>query len=555
MREPSRSVPESEARTSEQGRPPRGARARVHDFALVVWSKLRAAPCDAVVALGIAVFAGALRLYRIDGKSLWVDEIQQAVAAHLPLPGLFEQVKGNVASTPLDFLGERLVTGVFGNGTAATRLWAFGVGCLAVVVVYFVAKQLFKSRQAGFLAAVCLATSPFAIYYSQEARFYSLAILVTAVNVLAFNRAWERGGRGNWLAYAGASALVLYSSYFPAAVLLPTEGVFVFTACTYRWLSGGRQREALRQAVIQTGSCAGAMLLALALFSPWLVYATLPALGQTHGATQLPALDGKQVLGILVELFGTALYTAGLAASLLTGCIVAAAVVGSTAALKSRRGVAVVLIITIVAAIPFAWAADTRAQYWWATKQIAFVVPLVCVLAGGGLWTIVRAIERAAGPALHSGLARNALVLVLAVGWLMLSWSPIARIYLTPAEGGIPKDDWRGVTQLISTTACPDAAFLVNIPGHPYHDFGIGYYDPQLLPRTQFLILPTGNLSNIATGSFGPHDWLVVFTYGLGAGSLDQMSSALTASGWMEHDFISIRAYQHGASCSSRPSP
>jgi hypothetical protein len=231
----------------------------------------------------------------------------------------------------------------------------------------------------------------------------------------------------------------------------------------------------------------------------------------------------------------------------------AAAAVGAVAALKSRSGVALVLVIAIVAAIPFAWLADTREQYWWATKQIAFVVPLVCILAGGGLWTLARVIERAAGPALQSMLARNALVLVLAVGWSILSWSPVTRIYLTPAEGGIPKDDWRGVAQLISTTACPDAAFLVNISSGL--DFGIGYYDPQLLPRTQFLTLPTGNLSDIATGSFGPHDWLVVFTYGLGAGSLDQLSSAMTASGWTEHDFTAIRAYQNGASCSSRPSP
>jgi hypothetical protein len=505
--------------------------------------------------LGIAVFAGALRLYQIDGQSLWRDEIEEAVTAHLPFSALFELVKGEAAATPLDFLGVRLVTGVFGNGTTATRLWAFGVGCLAVVVVYFVAKQLFKSRRAGFLAAFCLATSPFAIYYSQEARFYSLAILVTAVNVLAFNRAWERGGYGNWLAYAGASALVLYSSYFPAAVLLPTEGVFVFTACTYRWLSGGRQREALRQAVIQTGSCAGAMLLALALFSPWLVYATLSTLGQTHGATQLPALDGKQVLGILVELFGTALYSSGLAASLLTGCILAAAAVGAVAALKSRSGVALVLVIAIVAAIPFAWLADTREQYWWATKQIAFVVPLVCILAGGGLWTLARVIERAAGPALQSMLARNALVLVLAVGWSILSWSPITRIYegVVPNVGVIPKDDWRGVTQLISTTACPDANFFFNIGDNS--QFGIGYYDPQLLPRTQFLTSPTGNLSDITTSYFGPHDWLVLLVYLPGIDSFDQLSSAMTASGWTEHDFTAIRAYQNGASCSSRPSP
>jgi len=146
-------------------------------------------------------------------------------------------------------------------------------------------------------------------------------------------------------------------------------------------------------------------------------------------------------------------------------------------------------------------------------------------------------------------------VLVLAVGWLIMSWAPIVRVYESgiPNMGGMAKDDWRGVTQLISTTACPDAGFYVNIPDH--YQFGIGYYNPKLLPRTQFLTSPTGNLSDLMVGSFGPHDWLVVLVYGPGVGSLDQLSSTMTASGWTEHDFTAIRAYQHGVSCGTRPSP
>ena len=144
---------------------------------------------------------------------------------------------------------------------------------------------------------------------------------------------------------------------------------------------------------------------------------------------------------------------------------------------------------------------------------------------------------------------------MLAVGWSILSWSPITRIYegVVPNVGVIPKDDWRGVTQLISTTACPDANFFFNIGDNS--QFGIGYYDPQLLPRTQFLTSPTGNLSDITTSYFGPHDWLVLLVYLPGIDSFDQLSSAMTASGWTEHDFTAIRAYQNGASCSSRPSP
>lgn len=119
-------------------------------------------------------------------------------------------------------------------------------------------------------------------------------------------------------------------------------------------------------------------------------------------------------------------------------------------------------------------------------------------------------------------------------GWLLLSSSPINCVW----AGQIYNDVRRSVTQLRATTSCPDAEFYVNVGG-PYQ-FGIGYYDPRLLPRTRLPITSAGDLLDLPIGSFWSDDWLVVLTYAPSVGQLDERASALVAGGWTEPDFVAI---------------
>ncbi len=524
-----------------RGRRLAGTKPYLQRARLVATDWVRSKPVDMRIAAVLVLLAAIFRVHGISAQSLWLDEIGEATTARLPLDALFASVKGDAAATPLDYLGVRVVTGVLGTGTTATRLWALAVGCLAVAAVYFTALRLFKSRRAAVLSAIVLITSPFAIYFSQEARFYSLTMLVSALSILAFLRAWEMGGVAAWLAFAGAGALVLYTHYFAAAVLFSTQAAFTIVASIITWLRSGRSRTALRSGARRISACAMAMIIAFALFGPWLLYATLPELGRIYQVPLPPPLDATQVITFLTEIFGGLVPSE---ASWLTGAVMVAASAGALRAIVNRRGEVAILLAATVVAIPVAWLADTHAHYFWTSRQVAFMVPLVCILAGGGLWSFGQLVLAVSKKARGSSMAQGGLVVILGVAWLLVSWSPIQRVY----AGDIAKDDWRGVTRLVATTACADARFFVNIPDH--YQFGIGYYDSSLIPRSQFLPpRPQGLADYVAGLPFGPHDWLIVLTYAPGTGSIDAMSSRMAAAGWTEHVFVSIRAFERGSSC------
>jgi uncharacterized membrane protein len=495
---------------------------------------------DLLLGASLVLAAAIFRLVAIGNQSLWLDEIGEATTSRLPWDALLSSIRDDAAATPLDYLGVRLVTGLFGSDTVATRLWAVAVGSLAAAAVYFAARRLFGSRAAGVLSGIVLIASPFAIYYGQEARFYSLTMLVSALSVLAFLRAWENGGVKAWLAFAGISAILLYTHYFAAGVLLASQAGFVLLASLGEWLDSGRARIALDRGFRRGLACAASMVIAVVIFVPWFLFATLPQIGRTYGVLP-PPLDLKQIGVFLGEVSGGLVPgTAGILAVAVT----VAVCTGVVLAISARRFVVGMLVGAIALSIPVAWLADVRAQYYWTSRQIAFVVPLLCILAGGGLWALVRLVTRLSTGTRRSGSIVTGVVAVAGIAWVALSWTPIQRVY----AGDLAKDDWRGVTALVSATACPDATFHVNVPAH--YQFGIGYYDSSLTASSEYLPPSAEALADVVPEvPFGVHDWLIVLTYAPGVGSIDALSAWMVRAGWSEHTFVSIRAFERGAPC------
>jgi uncharacterized membrane protein len=71
------------------------------------------------------------------------------------------------------------------------------------------------------------------IWYSQEARAYALFVLLTALSLLYFVRALDRGTRRDFVLWGAFSALALATHYF-AAFLIAAEAL---------WLLHRRRRE------------------------------------------------------------------------------------------------------------------------------------------------------------------------------------------------------------------------------------------------------------------------------------------------------------------------
>lgn len=190
--------------------------------------------------LWITALAALLRLPTLAVESLWYDETFTAWLASLPLNNLIAAAQGDV-HPPTWYLLEWLVVHALGPNEFALRLISALAGIALVPAVWRLAETTGLDRAAQGAAALVTAVAPFTVYYSQEARAYSLLYLLTTLATIALlERRWA------WLAVTVTAALYLHNLaclYIAALAWLGlyhhrgTKGLYLaFTAIGLAWL-------------------------------------------------------------------------------------------------------------------------------------------------------------------------------------------------------------------------------------------------------------------------------------------------------------------------------
>ncbi len=127
--------------------------------------------------VAILAIAFALRVSYIDRQSIWYDEGLSIYYAR----GSAGEILRNVSQSdhpPLHPLLLHLWIELAGDSELSVRMFSAWWGVLSVALIYRLSQRLFPSI--GTLAALLLALSPFAVWFSQETRGYTLALaLVT----------------------------------------------------------------------------------------------------------------------------------------------------------------------------------------------------------------------------------------------------------------------------------------------------------------------------------------------------------------------------------------
>lgn len=245
------------------------------------------------VLAGILLLGTCLRFWGLTSQPLWLDEILTSLfglglgSADVPvnqfipfadLPQIFTlrptscaQIAAAVSTEsthpPLFFC---LMHGWLRllQPDLAGLVWAvrslpalFGVGAIAAM---YGLGQLAFSPKIGLLAATLMAVSPFAVYLSQEARHYTLPMLLITLSLMALvqmqrdlqkrqiQQSWV------WLAWIVVNGIGLYVHYFYLLVVAAQVGVLLV------WLVGLRAH--LRHWLLVAGSALGIGL----IFLPWI---------------------------------------------------------------------------------------------------------------------------------------------------------------------------------------------------------------------------------------------------------------------------------------------
>ena len=167
--------------------------------------------------IGIMTLATVLRLLHLGSESLWLDEIISVAIAHLDWGTLWKVLSRFEANMAL-YYGLLHFWIKLSESEVAVRSLSVVAGLLTVPVLYALGGRMFGTR-AGLISALLLATNAFHIRFSQEARAYTLVVLLTSLSSLFFIRAIERQSRADWAGYVLTGTLAVYSHFLAVLVL------------------------------------------------------------------------------------------------------------------------------------------------------------------------------------------------------------------------------------------------------------------------------------------------------------------------------------------------
>jgi mannosyltransferase len=168
----------------------------------------------------LMLLAAALRLPTLGAQSYWYDESITVSLLRRNLFGMLHGVASGESAPPLYYVLAWFWARGLGTDEYELRLLSALAGIATVPLVYAAAETL-ASRRAALVAGALAATSPILVWYSQEARAYSLLVFLSGASFLFFARALDRPTPRLLVLWAVASVLALATHYFAVFVVTP----------------------------------------------------------------------------------------------------------------------------------------------------------------------------------------------------------------------------------------------------------------------------------------------------------------------------------------------
>jgi mannosyltransferase len=197
---------------------------------------------QALIALICVICVGVmLRAYRMGDRSIWYDEAFSYVLIHeCTWKRMFHSLQQDV-HPPCYFVALRIWANCFGTSIYSLRGFSVAMGGITILGIYLFTRDVVVTgsrskgdeaaikggRAAGVSAAALLAVFSAHIWWSQDAKMYSLATALISFNAWFLVRALSTPNAKPWWAiYAITSAAMLYTHNY-ALFTFAGEGVFL----------------------------------------------------------------------------------------------------------------------------------------------------------------------------------------------------------------------------------------------------------------------------------------------------------------------------------------
>lgn len=223
----------------------------------------------------------AMRLWKLDFQSLWLDELHTMNEADpdIDWKSMLFYLKCCDQQPPLYFVLARISFEIFGHTAIAVRLISVFAGTVSIWAMFLLGKEILN-RNLGLIAASLTAVNFYNLHYSQEARVYSLAFLFSIFSFLFLIRVLKKLTLNNSILYAVFTLLLLYSHYY-GLFILSSQIVLIILFLFFT-------EKSKRQLYIRRFLLSGGIV-AVGYF-PWLPY--LKAMSEIHSFWAPPVSIG-----------------------------------------------------------------------------------------------------------------------------------------------------------------------------------------------------------------------------------------------------------------------
>jgi mannosyltransferase len=182
--------------------------------------------------IALLVIASGLRFYHLEYQSLWVDEIATMNGSDPDRTWALVVEYCRYDQPPAYFFAMHAWFKAFPFNDFFGRMPAALLGLAGIIAMYFFGKEV-KDSRTGLIAAIITTFSYIHILFSQEARFYTLLFLGTALSYLFFIRSVKFKAILDFVLYGIFTSIVLYTHYF-GLVVFATQGLlFCFLLILY----------------------------------------------------------------------------------------------------------------------------------------------------------------------------------------------------------------------------------------------------------------------------------------------------------------------------------
>ena len=163
-----------------------------------------------------------LCFHALAAKTFWLDEGVSVAIARLDWSNFMRILWRREANMSLYYLLLHFWLH-FGNSEFFVRALSVVFALATLPALYLLGRRLFDSR-VSLMAASLLAVNAYFVRYSQEARSYTLTLLLSVLSSLYFIQYLEHPSRRNRVVYVLVSALAVYAHFF-AGLLVLAQGL------------------------------------------------------------------------------------------------------------------------------------------------------------------------------------------------------------------------------------------------------------------------------------------------------------------------------------------